>query len=278
MRADLHTHTTCSDGTVTPQDLLQAAKRAGLDVLSITDHDTLRAYDLFEPDPALQIIPGVELSASFEGYSVHLLAYSFSLQNASMRKLCSQQILRREKRNEEILHRLTRMGCTIKPEELYFTPSDQIGSIGRPHIAKILVNKGFAHSMRDAFDRFIGEDAPAFAAGARCSAQDILEIVHAANGFVVIAHPHYIKDKNVLQKMLHCPFDGIEAYYAHFTSDQVPYWLDIARQYNLFATGGSDFHGDVKPHHFLGSSLAPLETLRQLLDRTEANNVQSNSA
>lgn len=250
---------------------MTAAEEAGLDVLSITDHDTLKAYDLVKGNK-VQLLPGVELSATFGSYSVHLLAYSFALHHEQMRTLCADQIARREKRNEEILQRLASLGCQITPDELIFTPSDQIGSIGRPHIAKVLVNKGFAYSIRDAFDRYIGEDRPAFVGGARCSVHDVIDVVHAAGGFVVIAHPHYIRDKNILQQMLKCPFDGLEAYYAHFTADQVPYWLGLAKEHGLFVTGGSDFHGDVKPQHYLGSSSPPDETLKLLLERSLVNN------
>lgn len=272
MRADLHTHTTCSDGTVSPEDLIDAAQKSGLGALSITDHDTLKAYDLIQKREGFQIIPGIEISANFGKSSVHLLAYSFSLKNEELRALCQQQIVRREKRNQEILERLKKLGCHIEPEELYFTPTDQISSIGRPHIAKIMMNKGFVHSIREAFDRYIGEEGPSFVGGARCSVEEAIEVVHAAGGFVVIAHPHYIKDKSALRKLLKMPLDGLEAYYAHFTQEHVPYWLGVAKEHGLFVTGGSDFHGDVKPHHYLGASCTPLDAFDRLLQRSLENN------
>lgn len=255
-----------------PGDMQEAAVKAGLGALSITDHDTLKAYDLISKKEGLGMIPGIELSVIFEKTSIHLLGYSFALQNEALRALCKEQVIRREKRNYEILQRLADLGCYIDPRELYFTPSDQIGSIGRPHIAKIMISKGFVHTMREAFERYIGEDGPAYVGGARCSAEEAIDVIHEAGGFIVIAHPHYIKDKNILRRLLKCPFDGIEVYYAHFTNEQIPYWLNIAKEHKLFATGGSDFHGDVKPHHYLGSSCAPPETVDLLLAKSLANN------
>ena len=272
MKADLHTHTTCSDGTYSPKDLLDAAKKAGLDVLSITDHDTLRAYELLPERCPVKLISGLELSASFGVYGVHLLAYSFKLNDPGVRQLCDEQIVRREKRNEQILDRLAQLGYPIKPEELLFTPSDEMGSIGRPHIAKALMTRGYVSSIREAFDRLIAEEGPAFVAGARCTVDDVLDVIHAANGFVVIAHPQLIREKNLLEKLLKCPFDGLEAHYANFSQGQAEEWAALAKKAGFFATGGSDFHGDVKPNGFLGSSLAPVETLNLLLARSSENN------
>lgn len=272
MKADLHTHTYCSDGTLSPGDLQKAALQAGLNAISITDHDTLKAYELWPKSEALALISGIELSVTFAKASIHLLAYSFALQNSALQALCLEQVVRREKRNCDILERLKSLGYPLEEQELYFQGAETIGSIGRPHIAQVLMNKGYVSSIREAFDRLIGEDAPAFVSGARCSLEEAVEVIHEAGGFAVVAHPHFVKDKSILRRALASSIDGLEAYYASFGREHSDYFVHMASERGLFVTGGSDFHGETKPQNTLGSSLSPIATVERLLERSVANN------
>ncbi len=259
MKADLHTHTTCSDGTLSPQELVEAAIAAGLDVLSITDHDTVKAYEMLV-EPAIQLIPGIEFSAQRNSVSVHILGYSFDPFDPVLKEFCVEQNLRRTARNERILHNLREMGIAI--EEL----EEKIGSIGRPHIAKMLIKQGVVRSVQEAFDLFLGDGKPAFAAGERPDVREVIEVLHEVGGFAVIAHPHLIRDQALVHELLQEPFDGIEAYYAHFPAKQARAWLQLADAHGLFVTGGSDYHGDIKQYR-LGSSMTPGATLDILLKK-----------
>jgi 3',5'-nucleoside bisphosphate phosphatase len=258
LRADLHTHTTCSDGTLTPQELILAAQDAQLDVLSITDHDTLQAYGEL-PKSALTIIPGIEFSSQLRGISVHILGYSFQLDHSGLQQFLKEQRQRRTERNEQIVANLHRLGVPIPLEEVVAAGR---GSIGRPHIAKVLLKAGFVGSVQKAFDLYLGDGKPAYAGGVRPSIAEVIAVLHEAGGFAVLAHPHFIRDRALLHEVLQEPFDGLEAHYALQPSAE---WVRIAKERGLFVTGGSDFHGAIKPNYTLGASLAPESTVRILL-------------
>lgn len=272
-RADLHCHSTCSDGTLSPVDLIQAALSAGLQGLSITDHDTIAAYSL-AVDAAKQnpisLIPGVEFSTTLDDTSVHLLGYSYRLSSPSILDLCRRHAIRREERNREILEKLTRLKMPLTMEEVAVgTP----GSVGRPHIALAMVQKGYVPNIQEAFKRFIGDGRPAFARGSPISADETLAVIREANGLAIIAHPHLIQDPAILKKLLQMSFDGIECYYARFPLESNAPWIEIASKRGWLMTGGSDFHGAVKPNISLGASWVGEEAFKRLQEQHLKNNV-----
>jgi len=262
--ADLHTHSTCSDGSLTPEELVQEAARIGLSGLAITDHDTVEAYARALPvaeEVGLSLIPGAEFSAVICDEPVHLLAYSFRVDNPEILALCERHRQRRVRRNREILEKLKSHGMVVEEREVAALSSSVVG---RPHIASVMVEKGYASSVTAAFSRWIGSGCPCHAVGEKISAEETIEAVRAAGGLVVIAHPGVIRKGDAIASLLRLGVDGIEGYYSHLSYNQEKPWIDLARAHNLLITGGSDFHGTCKPRVRLGSSWAPEESFDRL--------------
>lgn len=269
-RADLHCHTTCSDGTVAPDDLVKLAVESGLQGLSITDHDNVEAYKTVLPTAkvlGLPMISGVEFSTMHKNTSIHILGYSFKLDHPAIEGLCLLHIKRRRERNEEIIAKLETLGLPI--DEILVRGSE---AIGRPHIAKAMMDKGYVKSYQDAFKLYLAEDKPAYSPGKPVSVLETLETIHAAGGVAVIAHPHLIKNDKIFRELLEMPFDGIECYYGNFMRDQCKRWLKIVEKKQWLITGGSDFHGSVKPNISLGNSWVGSETFEKLYSLFKQNN------
>lgn len=268
-RADLHCHTTCSDGSLTPEEIIRLAISTGLSGLSITDHDSIAAYAKAAPlanELGIPLISGVEFSASFEGVGIHLLAYAFPLDSGVILEFCQQHAQRRIARNRAIMEKLDEYGFFIKEEDVYSLvgSSDAQKSWGRPHIAQAMVKKGYVKDAAEAFYKYIGEGKCAYTAGKTFSVQETLEVIHAAKGLAVLAHPMLIEKKRLVKELLRMPLDGIEAYYSRLPLDQQQPWIEIGKNRGWLVTGGSDFHGDAKPHITLGCSWVGEEVFHQL--------------
>ncbi|MCC5831865.1 MAG: PHP domain-containing protein [Chlamydiales bacterium] len=271
-RADLHCHSTFSDGTDTPEALIRLAVEAGLSGLSITDHDTLAAYPaaiVCARQHNLRLLPGVEFSASHQGNPIHILAYAFSVEAEALKSLCERHRCRRLDRNRKILEKLRGLGIAVHENEL----GAEGATIGRPHIANVMLKKGIVSSIKEAFDRYLGEGKRAYDPGDSLSVIETLDAIHAARGVAVIAHPHLIKRRRLIRYILELPFDGIEAYYARFSPQLEREWIQIGIEKKWIITGGSDYHGGNKPFNLLGSSWVGEETF----DRLYAHYLASNS-
>lgn len=272
-RADLHCHTTCSDGSVSPQEIVHLAKQMGLQGLSITDHDTIEAYKSaisVAGSLGIALIPGIEFSAMQDNVSVHILGYSFVLDHPSILQLCEGHKVRRLKRNRIILELLSKNKMPITEQEVLDSLGDDIISvvhtIGRPHIAQAMVKKGYVATVQDAFKEYIGEGRICYASGDSFSVDDTLATIHAAGGLAVVAHPHLMKSDRIINKLMEKPFDGIECYYARLPANQHARWIKLAQKKGLLMTGGSDFHGSIKPNIPLGASWVgeePFTTLQR---------------
>lgn len=274
--ADLHCHSTCSDGTLTVEELIDKAIAIGLSGLSITDHDTVEAYRIapgLAAKKKLLLLGGVEFSTTFETQSVHVLAYAFNLNSPEISALCRRHVLRRQERNRAIIEKLNLRGMKISENELFEISQDfPKKSLGRPHIAQILINKGYVSSIKEAFIQYIGDDASCFVRGEPISTEETLEIIHKAGGVAALAHPHLMENKQLVEKVLTLPFNGIEGYYGTFAVEQNQRWIDLAKKRNLFIVGGSDFHGSIKPGIPLGCSWTPEETFQMLWQKYISNN------
>lgn len=266
-RADLHCHTTCSDGSDSPFALLQIAKKASLSGLSITDHDTVDAYtpELFAEAAKLgiELLPGVEISSQLDDATVHVLGYGFDLHNDLFHQFLREILSARDERNRAILKKLAAKGMLITEEELKtFAPRR---TVGRPHIAELLVKKGYVSSSRDAFQLYLKESASCYVPGFKQKPQEVIAVIHKAGGKAVLAHPHFFKKQNFVKKLLDMPFDGVECYYSLLAKEMEAPWVKIAGEKNLIATGGSDYHGVLKPQIPLGCSWVGRETFEALL-------------
>lgn len=261
-KADLHCHSTCSDGTFSPKELLHLAKQANLLGLSITDHDTLSAYtpELFEEAKKLEIrlLTGIECSSEEE---VHILGYHVDPNSTSLLSFIDGMQRRRKERNNEMIEAFRKKGIVFTEEEL--KPMDN-PSAGRVHVAQILIRKKLVSSIREAFDRYLKEGAPCYVSGERCSPEAIIEEIHLAKGKAILAHPHLIRKKTNLKKLLELPLDGLECYYGILPHYRNAPFIEIAKKKGWIATGGSDFHGKNTPHLTLGCCWVDEATFNKL--------------
>jgi len=253
--ADLHCHTTCSDGSESPQQLIQLAKQIGLKGISITDHDSIDAYK--EAIPAAKAIgirlgTGVEFSCEFQGISLHLLGYDFDLTNLGIHQLCERHRKRRESRNLAILAKLRAAGMPIAYEELLAASK---GTIGRPHIAQLMLEKGYVKNLREAFNRYIGETGTCYDScydsGEPFTVEATIQVIHAAKGKAFVAHPQLLPPEFPVEELLKLPLDGLECYYCRLFKKA---WVEYAQSRGWIMSGGSDFHGSSKSEGELGCS------------------------
>ncbi len=264
-RYDLHTHSTASDGSSTPKELIDQAKALELTGISITDHDTVDAYTeelfLYAKEKNIELISGVEFSSVYQDTGIHVLGYYFDVTHPELREFCVKHKERRKERNKLILELLRKEGMPLTEEDL----GDSKGVIGRPHIAQALIKKGYIATMQDAFSRLIGDGKPCFAPGNRVSLEETIDLIHKAGGKAVLAHPILLKKRSLIKKLLAFPFDGVECFYANFSAKQNEEICHLAEKLGDFVqTGGSDFHGAIKPYSFLGSAYTSEENLSRL--------------
>ena len=265
-RADLHCHTTCSDGTYTPELLIQLAKKVGLSGLSITDHDTIDAYETAIPEAkklGILLGTGVEFSSLFKHLSVHILAYGVSLNSESLHAFCARHQERRTQRNQRILDKLTARKMPITADEL-IQDNLQSKTIGRPHIAKLMIKKGYVKTIKEAFTTYIGDGKSCFDEGESFSVEETINLIHEAGGKAFLAHPHLLHNAKATRELLELPFDGIECHYAKFTPDIEKQWVKAAQSKGLLMSGGSDFHGEDKHYLPLGSSWVDEASFRKI--------------
>jgi len=256
-RADLHTHTTASDGLFAPEDNVRMAKEAGLAAIAITDHDTVAGVpEALRAGKELEIVvvPGVEISSETKGKDIHILGYGFALDDKKW--LDRLQTLRegRNGRNELILANLWRLGMPISPEELAAAAGKserKDKAVGRPHIAQAMVDKGYVPDHRSAFDLWLGEGKPAYERQARATPEEAISWIREAGGKAIIAHPGIYGDDALVLSLLESGADGLEAYHSDHSPEQELRYAQWARDRGKLATGGSDFHGvkDGKPYH-----------------------------
>ncbi|HEX2583053.1 MAG TPA: PHP domain-containing protein, partial [Chlamydiales bacterium] len=252
-RADLHCHTYCSDGSDSPETLLRKAKAIGLQGLSITDHDSIGAYtpEVFALADALPIrlLPGIELSSEWEKTTVHVLGYGIDIHSEGLREFLAEMIRRRNTRNQAIIEKLKAQKIAIEMAEVESLTQELFShrTIGRPHIAELLVRKKVVASIPEAFDRYLREGAICYVSGIKYTPTDVIDAIHHAKGKAVLAHPHFIKSGSHLRYLLTLPFDGLECHYGTLHKVQEKYWIKKAKEKGLIATGGSDYHGACKP-------------------------------
>ncbi len=272
-RADLHCHSTCSDGSKTPSELVALAKTKGLGGLSITDHDTIAGcFQAAEAakEADISFVSGVEFSTSHQGKGVDVLAYSFAIASPLIAQFCRRHQERRTIRFKKILALLSSLGIELE-HALNSVVSSPQHSLGRPHIAAAMVKMGYVQTIRQAFAEFLGERGRCFVPRESFSVEETLHVIHAANGFAVIAHPHLIGDTRTVRDLLEMPFDGIEGYYARYPLREQQRWVKIGMHQGWIVTGGSDYHGAMKPESILGSSWVEKETFNLLHKRFLAN-------
>ena len=253
---DLHTHSNESDGSLAPRQLVGEAARAGVSILAITDHDTLAGYDQALPaarEAGIELLCGIELSTKLNGHSVHLLGY-FPRANglAGFRQwLLDMQSSRRD-RNVRLAARLRELGLDIRVEEAEALGR---GMTGRPHFAQVMVRKGYVTRIRQAFDEYLDESAKGYVDRREPRFEEEVREIRAAGGISSLAHPARVASDvaALLPELRAAGLQAIEAYHSDHSPGETQMYLDLAKRHGLKVTGGSDFHGAVKPEVMLGT-------------------------
>ena len=264
MGIDLHIHSSASDGSLTPAEVLSEAERLGLEAISITDHDTLAGsasvFNLGQQS-AVKLLTGVEIStapprpAPISG-SLHILGYGFQIDDPKLGEMLLVLQRARKNRNPAILKRLQRLGIEISLEEIVQTVGK--GQIGRPHIAQMLMEKGIVSSIDEAFGKYLGQGKPAYIDKYRIPCGEAIETILAAGGVPVLAHPYLLNiERNsdleqFVVSLMALGLKGLEVYYPEHPPDKVRLYEHIATKHDLLITGGTDFHGSIKPEVQMG--------------------------
>ena len=247
---DLHAHTTASDGEYSPSDLVRKARALGLQTIAITDHDTLDGIAEAErtgEELGVRVIAGVELSTKYNGKTIDILGYHIR-KRGELHELLSNMRKFRENRAELIIAKFAELGMPISMEDvLEFSKG---GVIGRPHIAKAVVKKGYVSDVQTVFDEYLADGKPCAVDKRMLSPQEGIDLIHRAGGKAVLAHPVYLDDELVEELLERHNFDGIEVWHRNHGPEENEKYKRLAAKYRLFMTGGSDFHHD---EHQLGS-------------------------
>lgn len=263
-KIDLHIHSNASDGTLSPVEIVHRAESLRLGAIAITDHDTVagaKAALETAPRSSLEILTGIEISAEsppfyrFSG-SFHILGYGIRLNDSPLNRTLRVLQEARKNRNPRIIERLREMGLSITLQEVIASVGD--AQIGRPHIARVMLEKGFVASIDEAFDRYLGTHGPAYVDKYRIPCEDAIGLIRAAGGIPVLAHPGLLKPETdvpfdrMISMLKEMGIEGIEVYYPEHSVFQTEHYGGIARRYDLMITGGTDFHGTIKPEIPLG--------------------------
>lgn len=272
-RYDLHSHTNASDGTNAPAANVKMAREAGLRGLAITDHDTVAGVaEAVEEGRRLgvDVVPGVEISTVSGGQDIHVLGYYIDTEQPLFRERLAELRRTRERRNEMILAKLGELGLPVTIDEVLEQSRKKPGkdeTVGRPHIAAVLVAKGYVADIGEAFDRFLGKDAAAYVNPPRIRPEDAIDWIREAGGVPVIAHPGLYGDDALVQRLIEYGIAGIEAYHSDHSPDTEAHYAALAERHGLIATAGSDFHGSrggVVFHAPLGARFADYEVVERL--------------
>ncbi|MBF0526051.1 MAG: PHP domain-containing protein [Deltaproteobacteria bacterium] len=270
---DLHTHSTASDGSLTPTELVTYAVAKGLTAIALTDHDTTEGLDEAinaGNNTGLEVVPGIEISAQYEAGTMHILGYFIDPGNAALRSNLARLQEARRTRNPRILEKLAQLGVHITIEDVEEASGG--GQIGRPHIAQAIVKKGYANDVNYVFDNYLTKGGPAYVDKFRFSPEDSISLIKSAGGRACLGHPFtlFIKDNVMLDQMVAGlkarGLEAIEVYYPDHSPEQTATFLHLAKKYDLFPTGGSDFHGRAKPRVDLGIGYGALRVPYELLD------------
>lgn len=244
-RADLHLHTTASDGKLSPKELASNSLKANLDIIAITDHDTTAGVEEginWGRSIGIKVIPGIELSTSFNNESIHILGYfrDDSFKNIDFQNTLQELIDYRIKRGEKIVCNLSKyFDINLDYQNIM---KEAKGVIARPHIAKAIVNSGYNYSWDYIFENIIGNNSPAYVPKKNLTIEKGIHLLKSANAIVVLAHPVLIK-KTPVEELLKYPFDGIEAIYPMNSNHETKTYIELAKRHNILITAGSDFHG-----------------------------------
>ena len=247
MPSDLHIHSTFSDGKDTPEEIVEAAKAAGLHYIAITDHDSVEGVtELYESghygSGSLHIIPGVGFTAGDAQHEVHILGYNIDIYDAGLQEKLEEISEARWARFTEIVELLQKLGYEIGETEV-LTDEGMCKAVGRSHVARVLVKKGYFDSIRACFDQLLTRGKPAYVPHFRLVPEDVIELIKGAGGIPVLANPKELDDEATVAHLIAQGIGGIEAFYPTYDLADTQHYLGLAQQHGLLVSGGSDYRG-----------------------------------
>ena len=276
---DLHIHSTASDGSLTPAEIIDHAQKLNLAAIAITDHDSI--YGSKEAlrtgiPPSVKFLTGVEISAAHPAFfpgsgSFHILGYGIRIDNHALNQTLNKLREARKNRNPKIIKRLNELGFKISLEDVNLTVAD--GQLGRPHIAHAMIKKGFVKSIDEAFDKFLGAGKPAYVDKDRIGCEEAIKMILGAGGVPVLAHPALLdidgdcQLDELIQNLIKIGMRGIEVYYPVHSAEQIRRYSELADKYDLLMTGGTDFHGSITPEIKMGTGKGTLFIPYELYER-----------
>ncbi len=272
---DLHSHSTFSDGSLTPRDLARHAAELGLSALALTDHDTTAGLDQFMAacsESGIRGVPGVEISVDVRSGTMHMLGYFIDSRDDKLEQVLVRIRNGREDRNRQIIEKLNALGLKLSFEEVSAFASEDV--VGRPHFALAMVQKGYVASKEAAFELYLAKGKPAYAERYRMSASDSIAAIVHAGGVPVLAHPFtldlgHAALRDLVKDLKGKGLQGIEVYYSEHNDEQQRHYESLAREFDLVTTGGSDFHGQLNPRVELGRGFGNLKVENHILKDLE---------
>ncbi|MBI2973499.1 MAG: PHP domain-containing protein [Armatimonadetes bacterium] len=268
MRIDLHTHTTASDGLLSPEQLVDMARNAGVHVLAICDHDSTDGVDAAVAAGmrlGVEVIPAVEINTDVDQGEVHVLGYFIDHREAWLQEFLRKLRNGRLHRAERMVEKLNALGIEVDFARVRALAQ---GAVGRPHVAWAMVEAGAVKSVEEAFDRYIGRSGPAYVERMKVTPEEAVQVILRAGGIPVLAHPGWGVQDAMIASLVDAGLEGIEAYYPEHTPAMQAHYLALAKQHNLLVTGGTDFHGtNLATKTPIGGQFVPAEVIDKLKER-----------
>ncbi len=267
-KIDLHLHTTYSDGSNTPKELIDLAKVRNVSTISITDHDCVDGYIEIKDyaiEQEIELIPGVEISSRFEGYEVHILGYYIDVHNTELSECLSFIQKGRISRTKKILHKLSQLGLPLEFEDV-FRLTGNSGVIGRVHIANALIEQGYISDYQEAFNIYLGKGKLAYVPKPVFTPEKTFDLIKEAGGVSILAHPGTINNDFLIPIFKEQGLQGLEVFYPNHNYNNVIYYQQIASKYGLLMTGGSDYHGNNRKTDLFGEISLDRKYLNELKD------------
>ena len=266
MKFDLHTHTDKSDGIYSPSELIKKAVKQNLSGIAITDHDNIdgieEALNYSSKYDNFKVIPGIEFSTVYQGCEVHILGYFIDYKDKRLIDLTKEIKSSRIDRGVKIVRKINDLGMDLDIDEVrLFSGKD---FLGRPHIARALINRNYVKTVSEAFEKYLALGSPAYVERYKISIEEVISLIKELGGVSVVAHPGLIEDKSILDYCISKGVNGIECIYPKHSKDELDYFLRKAKDENLIATGGSDFHGDRSKTILLGKYYVGINTIKQM--------------
>lgn len=265
--ADLHIHTLFSDGTFTPKEVVDTAKKENLSCISVVDHDTVEAIDSVEKEAALasiENIPGIEITSDENDVEYHILGYFIDHKDKSFLQLLDKIVSARVERVYLIVKKLKKHGINIEAEDIFKLAGK--GTVGRLHIARVMKREGHIYSTNEAFQKYIGNNGPCYVARFKLTPKQAIAAIINTGGIPAIAHPLDLGNDDLVPQLVEWGLKGVEVYYLEYSEATINRYLAIAEKYNLLVTGGSDCHGLAKEQVRMGKIKIPYELVEKLKD------------